>query len=569
MKFEKKERYVNYLFTAMMIAVELLLLWTVRYGYGGNDESFYLTTAHRLTKGDSLLSQEWHLAQMSSFIVYPFMKIYLMFYGTTEGILLNFRLIFLAVKSVIAVAMFILLKKRYQYSAVFAVMVFMLFTPYNLLQLCYNSMGLIFLLLSGVLLISCEIKGTYWKTKLILSGVSLAVAVLNCPYLVIVYVGLFIAAFILYFVQKKKDYLYGLGMITIGCGIMAILFAAFVLSRASVSEIICNLPEMMKDPAHPVKSVPRMMLMLIGDVAQFYPVACCAFFLEILLITIDGIWNRKKHGIKRVRFQSVYLWGMLIVVIYSTLILFQKTVFYYNLIMFPPVFLGTIFVYISIWNGEWQKVDKRAIILGLYGIVYSILLELSSDNLLTIVSCGMAITSIATILLMGNYIKQKNIQVAYGKVLVAFFVFTQIGALFYSVTHHAYWEDSVAELNVKVNRGPLKGVITSEEHAQEYYNTIDDLEWFKQKEPGNFVYFSEKPYTYLYMDMSYGTHSGSSGDFNTHCMLDIAYFKLHPEKIPDYIYVEKKYVESAEVYEASKDYGYSVKELQYGYALEK
>ena len=52
-------------------------------------------------------------------------------------------------------------------------------------------------------------------------------------------------------------------------------------------------------------------------------------------------------------------------------------------------------------------------------------------------------------------------------------------------------------------------------------------------------------------------------------MLDIAYFKLHPEKIPDYIYVEKKYVESAEVYEASKDYGYSVKELQYGYALEK
>lgn len=137
------------------------------------------------------------------------------------------------------------------------------------------------------------------------------------------------------------------------------------------------------------------------------------------------------------------------------------------------------------------------------------------------------------------------------------------------MTHHAYWEDSVAELNVKVNRGPLKGVITSEEHAQEYYNTIDDLEWFKQKEPGNFVYFSEKPYTYLYMDMSYGTHSGSSGDFNTHCMLDIAYFKLHPEKIPDYIYVEKKYVESAEVYEASKDYGYSVKELQYGYALEK
>ena len=183
MKFEKKERYVNYLFVAMMIAVELLLLWKVRYGYGGNDESFYLTTAHRLTKGDSLLSQEWHLAQMSSFIVYPFMKIYLMFYGTTKGILLNFRLIFLAVKSVIAVAMFILLKKRYQYSAVFAVMVFMLFTPYNLLQLCYNSMGLIFLLLSGVLLISCEIKGTYWKTKLILSGVSLAVAVLNCPYL--------------------------------------------------------------------------------------------------------------------------------------------------------------------------------------------------------------------------------------------------------------------------------------------------------------------------------------------------------------------------------------------------
>ena len=70
-----------------MLLAEGLLIWKARYGFGSEDEPFYLTIAHRLVKGDGLISEEWHLSQLSAVLLYPIMKLYLAVAGTTEGIL--------------------------------------------------------------------------------------------------------------------------------------------------------------------------------------------------------------------------------------------------------------------------------------------------------------------------------------------------------------------------------------------------------------------------------------------------------------------------------------------------
>ena len=72
-----------------MLLAEGLLIWKARYGFGSEDEPFYLTIAHRLVKGDGLISEEWHLSQLSAVLLYPIMKLYLAVAGTTEGILLQ------------------------------------------------------------------------------------------------------------------------------------------------------------------------------------------------------------------------------------------------------------------------------------------------------------------------------------------------------------------------------------------------------------------------------------------------------------------------------------------------
>lgn len=562
---EKKVSAVIFLF--VMLVIECILIWKAKYGYGGNDESFYLTTAHRLAKGDSLLSQEWHLAQMSSLLIYPFMKLYLAFAGTTEGILLSFRYIYILVKTVAAVAMYVLLQKKYRYYAIAAVAAFMLFTPYNLLQICYNSMGLMGLLFAGVLLITTNCEGKYWKLRIICAGLSLAAAVLCCPYLVFVYVLIVAGCIVLRCWKKDICYTETALYITLGCAILAVTFFAFVLSRAGISEILENLPEMMKDPAHPVRGVADSLLKLVVSMAQFFPVSTILFVAEVMLITTDGLWTRRKYHRKGLTYERIYYYLSGFGVIVTLVLLIQQTVFYYNLIMVPMVYMGALLIYTYCWNGRLKEMEKGPMIIWAFGVIYGTLLSMSSDNGLTIASSGMAVATFAAILLMGADTKQSKQK---SRTICSVIVLTVLfGALVYSVTHNAFWEEDVASLDVTIEEGPLKNVVTSEKHAEEYYNTIEDLKWFKNKEEGNFVYFSEKPYTYLYVDMPYGTHSGSSGDFVTHYTLDIPYFELHPEKVPNYIYIEKQYIAGEDVSCAAENYGYKLTELKCGYVLEK
>lgn len=119
----------------------------------------------------------------------------------------------------------------------------------------------------------------------------------------------------------------------------------------------------------------------------------------------------------------------------------------------------------------------------------------------------------------------------------------------------------------QIQSGPLKGIYVSEQTKDAYENVLEDMDWFREKPDGNFVYFSECPYAYLYVDKQYASHSGWSGQFQTQCVMDASYYRLHPEKAPDYIYLEKDYAKLEEVSAWGAQNGFYVEELSYGYAL--
>ncbi len=71
----KVELHKNILFLLLFVLVTLFNVWKSKYGLGGSDEAFYLTIPHRLTLGDSLFYDEWHISQLSSVLVFPFVYI--------------------------------------------------------------------------------------------------------------------------------------------------------------------------------------------------------------------------------------------------------------------------------------------------------------------------------------------------------------------------------------------------------------------------------------------------------------------------------------------------------------
>lgn len=64
----------DYVFVAFIVGAILFAFWKCQYGFGGSDEAFYLTIPHRLTLGDALIKDEWHLSQLSGFLIFPFVN---------------------------------------------------------------------------------------------------------------------------------------------------------------------------------------------------------------------------------------------------------------------------------------------------------------------------------------------------------------------------------------------------------------------------------------------------------------------------------------------------------------
>ena len=72
MNQERNDKWIwDIVFTVIGCAAGVFLLWKCRYGFANMDEVFYLLTPYRLCQGDALFAGEWHLSQMSAFLVYP------------------------------------------------------------------------------------------------------------------------------------------------------------------------------------------------------------------------------------------------------------------------------------------------------------------------------------------------------------------------------------------------------------------------------------------------------------------------------------------------------------------
>ena len=164
---KKKHLRCDVAFFAMLAVLATFMIWKAPYGYAGADEGFYLTIPYRLTQGDSLLSDEWHVSQLSALLLYPIMLIYRMLGGNSDGIILIFRYIYIAVQVLCTMLIYFDLRGddgEHSLGALCAAAVFMPYAPFFIMALSYNSMGIMTLTLSGISVATAKEKNVkIWR----------------------------------------------------------------------------------------------------------------------------------------------------------------------------------------------------------------------------------------------------------------------------------------------------------------------------------------------------------------------------------------------------------------------
>jgi len=555
-----KKDILFYIIAALTV---ILLIWKIPYGWGAYDEPYYIAIPHRILMGDAYFLDEWNAAQMSSILLLLPVYIYEKISGGTEGIVIAFRALYVILQAILSLLLYFILKKRDK-AYIWAIPVYLIYIPLNIMSLNYDSMGLAFMMLNGTILACLDISK--FRTMCV-CGILFACAVLCNPFLALLYAIYAVTAIAAHLLKKQSEILNmrAFAGSLAGVGTVFIIFLVIVFSRISLPELFRSIPYILNDKTHGSKSFFDIFVLPLIKIYRYYSPWCFIWAGVFMVMLFDK--HRKGHGI-------IYF-GINSAAVILCLLRFSLTVIT-NLFMVPFSVMGLTAYILS------ENKEKRIFsFMWLWGVLYAAFLHLASDQDIYVISMALAISDAASVILCisyaGEQIKKEDMN-KYIPYIVLCLIAAQLLTESISMSRNTYWESVRTEnLDTFYTRGPLKGLRTTGDKVETYDRIIEDIEEFKTlKADGSnarIAFMTLNTWEYLYVDLPYGTFSPWIGyvDENTAERFEL-WCRLHEDKIPEYIYfskLEDKQWNPEIINDMARNMSYTVIESNISYKLLK
>lgn len=545
-----KFRWSDALFAVLAVLSVALLVAKCRYGFGYYDESFYIATARRFWYGDAPVAQEWNLAQFFALFTAPLVGLFEAVTGGTQGIVLIFRYIFVAVQTVVSLFLYGRLRRLSPMGAAVAAIAFLLFVPYNISALSYNSLGILFLTLAGVLIATMR-RHTTMQT--LVAGVLFAAAVLCCPFLTLGYLVLLVL-----WLYRRRLSTQFFAPFTAGVAGLAVVFLAIVFTRTGPILFLKGLKTMLQSTDRSSES--------FGAGLLFCTKAAPVFFAALAVLAVV-CWRDKN----RCRHRAAYLLGACVVALGFQLSFWLDTP-YLNFFMFP---INLCAPFVIATGGEE---DDYRLFRWLWapGMVYAFAISLASNQKFYAISSASTVAAVASIVLLvrawGTLRPAQDRKAVAALAGIALLLAVQLVSEAVLRWYTVFWQEEPAKLTVQLTDGPEAGVYTDAELAAEYNAMLADIAPLRTMEKEQSVLMVSR-HSWLYLATPAGV-----GGFSTWMQLNDGirektkdqlslYYDRMPEKQPDAVYVEAKYPDVAEY--LCGMYGYASAETATGWILSR
>lgn len=521
----------------ILAALTLLLIIHSRYGFCQSDEPFYISLAHRLYLGQKLIKDEWHPTQFFSPILLLFYNPYRFLNGTVDGIIRFFRIVYIVLSGIISCWLYISLRRDYS-GAIIPAIICLLFLQGNIQGMSYYS--LCFLSVIG-LMTSIREAGYYIRHNrnivllAIIGGICASVAVLCNPYLVFAIIVIILANIIT--MKHRKYSLY----ICVTIFVVAIIYISYVFWGLNIEDIKKNLPYILSDPQHTMPVFVKLTMSLQAQ-REWMPLKLVIIEVGFVLI----IFFLRKRVKNNINFVYVICMCVLMISMIRPVIELQKSICYIIVLSFSWGGIPLIIV------DYLERRDKTMVMWYVCGWFVVIAFFMASNTILAATTVGYCICSIPILLTVFRLVSkglkcsrsnEKIIAVAGLVVLV-----TIVVAFTITRTFGIYRDSELNKLNVELKYGPAKGVYTSKEHAQQYYDIYSSIIEILENNNENDikVFHSAKlPWAYLCSDCQYASPTSWTTPLNQDNLVD--YYSLHPENYPNIIFL---YAEDVGAYDA-------------------
>lgn len=533
-KMADQRNMQHLIFIGLFLLIEILLIRRSFYGFNTADEMYYIGTSERLYRGEKLLIDEWHPSQqLCSFLLYPVYGLMRTILGSTEGIVMSSRFLYLVFEGMITMLLYLRFQRRGKasYGPAF---LFLLFVPFGICAMSYNSIefGSLTVLLA---ILSADME--YSVPEYLVCGILMAALVLANPFALLMYAAYgFICLAATFRNHMKKQKTEGVLSfkcflwMTLGAGIILAFFILFVMQRGTVSEVLANVPYIIGDPEHQNAGLWYKTRRYFYLCFKSYRYMFCGLGMVYLATFLDR--KRCEHGVAYMLLASLAVFPALIY--YG----FAAEHIPINYQMLPLAFwcLEAYFV---------TRKKERRLFYGWYlpAMIFTMIVQYATDTGIVNISASYSLCSYPGLMFVSRWLKEvwgmegnrQRLLRGAGSIAVCAVVCLQFLGTFYLRMNYACGDDKMPLLTKKMERGPLKGVYTTPETAGWYEEVLLELDALQMTERDRLLVVGVAPWIYIYADAECGSYSTWQVYEESIQLHD--YYTLHPDKFPNVIYM--------------------------------
>ncbi len=568
----KKIKNTNLLFLIALslgMLIHIFFLFIVPYFH---DETHYATVPFRLMNGDSLMQHEWHLTQFASLFSFLPVRIWTAIKGSTDGMFIFLRCVYLFVHTTMAVLIYRVFK-QYGKWAILASMMFYIQITYRIQAISYQSMFVVFLLLFTLSLLSIYKKQSI--VSYIFAGVCFGCCCVCNP--------LFCVAFVLYLIgcvvwtkregirdalvrrkisnsgkklskkQKKQQMseafsemenyncFFQMGAILkFACGILitAVIALVFFFSTGgTIDSVFSNLEYLFGSSEYDIASTSIFAKFI--QTIKFFSAANLGLPFILPGIFVALLFDKeRKNNSHRFAFLAVTL-------VWSGIFIFSvlKSVEFKLFAVSLPFFVFSTVCYILTEN----KNTNLFYCMTVPSLIAAGIHYLAADTHLAAIGVVLAVSNVPGVIFAMELFKEMRLGAGNKseeidddhsgvcrKIIIASLC---VQMAFYGI-FYVYGQIPMQGPS-RATSGPYSGLYMSEEQYIKYNKAMDDLNYIKSitgKEDPVLLATYEN-WMYLHLDRPMATYTTwYRGSLDRNLLVD--YYKANPDKVPKYIYID-------------------------------
>ncbi|MCI8599612.1 MAG: hypothetical protein HFJ10_14420 [Lachnospiraceae bacterium] len=541
-----RKKTQHLIFIGLFLLIEILLLRRSFYGFNTSDEMYFIGTSERIFRGEKILIDEWNpTQQLCSFLLHPIYCLIRIALGNTEGIVMASRFFYLAFEAVLTIFLYLRLQRR-GFASYGPVFLFLLYAPFGICAMSYNSIECGIL---TVLLAVLSARMEHSVPEYLLCGILMAVIVLANPFAILMYFAYGLICLVVTVrnhrmgretegVLQFKNFLW----MTLGAGIILLLFILFVFQRGTLSEMLANIPHIVGDSEHKGGGVWYKIERYFYLCFKNYRYMFCALGVIYAATLLDR--KRFEHSLVYMVLASL---AVLPYLIYYGFIFDHITV---NYQMLPLAFWCLEAYFVT------EHKEKRLFYWWyLPSMLFTLIVQFATNTGIVTISVAYSLCSCIGLLfvtrwlqeirerisdkqsrfVLANLWKEKKFLQSSFVAFICSVIFFQFAGTFYLRMTYAWGDSPMETLTQAMERGPLKGVYTSPKTANWYGEVLEELDMLHLTQEDQLMVFGVAPWIYLYVDAGCGNYSTWQVHENSTQIYD--YYGLHPDKFPNVIYM--------------------------------